>query len=50
MEPKEFLMSMFKGELELVSKEVKAQKKSGVIYVPMKYIGKNILIIIKNEN
>lgn len=32
------------------NKEVKAQKKSGVIYLPMKYIGKKVIILIENEN
>jgi putative transposon-encoded protein len=32
------------------TKEVKSQKKSGVIYVPIRYIGKKVIIIIKNED
>jgi putative transposon-encoded protein len=31
------------------TKEIKSQKKSGVIYVPIRYIGKKVIIIIKND-
>jgi len=36
---------------EIFTKEVKRQKKSGVIYVPKGLIGKKVVIIVKeNEN
>jgi len=41
--------AMLDGKFELILKEVKKQKKSGVIYIPMKYIGKKIILIVKNE-
>lgn len=44
------MLIQFDGDLKIETKEVRAQKKSGVIYLPMKYIGKKVTIIIENEN
>lgn len=44
------MLMQFEGDFEIETKEVKAQKKSGVIYLPMKYIGKKVIILIENEN
>ena len=45
----ETLKRVLKGECHLILKEVKAQKFSGVIYIPKRYIGKKVMVIIKNE-
>ena len=31
-------------------KEVKAQKLGGVIYLPKKFVGKRVLIVVENED
>lgn len=42
--------SLFLGETVIDRKVIKAQKTSGVIYVPRKFVGKEVLIVIQNEN
>lgn len=42
--------SLLQGEIIVDRKLIKAQKTSGVIYVPKKFVGKEVLIIIQNEN
>ena len=39
--------AVLEGRINIQTKEVKAQKKSGVIYVPMKYIGRRVILIFK---
>jgi len=46
----EFLKKVLEGVFEVEVKEVKAQKKSGVIYLPMRYINKRAVLIFKNED
>ena len=40
------LKQIFKGEMIIIPKVVKAQQISGVIYLPKKYLNKQALVII----
>jgi len=44
-----FLKGLLNGDFGIEVKEVRGQEKSGVVYLPMSYIGKKIIVIIKNE-
>lgn len=44
------LRGILRGFFSIETKEVKAQKASGVIYVPKKFIGKKVILILENEN
>ena len=37
----------FEGDIVQLDKVVRSQPKSGVIYVPRRYIGKEVTVIIK---
>jgi len=36
--------------IDVITKEVKEQTSSGVIYVPKKWIGRNVKVILLEEN
>lgn len=40
---------MLNGKLKLFDKEVKAQLTSGVIYIPKRYVGRKVILIMENE-
>jgi hypothetical protein len=48
MQFEELLKMLDDGKISFIVKEIKAQKKSGVIYVPMKSIGKKVILIFLN--
>jgi len=46
----EFIKSLLNKNIEIIHKQVKSQKCSSVIYLPKKYKGKNVIILIENED
>jgi putative transposon-encoded protein len=44
------IRSLLQGDIKIDRKIIKAQKTSGVIYLPKKFVGKEALVIIQNEN
>ena len=49
-EVKDILEECLKGKFRIFDKEVKAQKLSGVIYIPKKYINRRVIIILAAED
>ena len=45
----EFIKGLLLGEFGLEVKEVRKQEKSGVIYLPVKYSGRKVVILINEE-
>lgn len=45
----EFITYLQKNKLNVVTKVVKSQKASGVIYVPARYKGKRVILIVQDE-
>ncbi len=42
------IVEILNGKLSIESKEVKAQKKSGVIYIPKRYVNKRVILIMES--
>lgn len=50
MEFEEFMDGLLAGKYTIYRKEVKKQKTSACIYLPMALEGKEVIVIIKNES
>jgi putative transposon-encoded protein len=46
----EILKDIIEGKAELIRKTVKNHRCSGAVYLPKKYIGKEVIIIVRTEN
>jgi putative transposon-encoded protein len=44
------LKEVLEGKAELIRKTVKNHRCSGAVYLPKKYIGKEVIVIVRNEN
>jgi len=45
----DFINYLKAHKIEILEKEIKAQKVSGAIYVNKKFIGKKVIVLINNE-
>jgi len=46
----EMLKEIIDGKAELIHKTVKNHKCSGAVYLPKKYIGKAVIVIVRNDD
>jgi putative transposon-encoded protein len=45
----DILKDIMDGNAELIHKTVRNHKCSGAVYLPKKYIGKEVIVIVRNE-
>ena len=45
----EILKDILDGKAELIHKTVKNHRCSGAVYLPKKYIGKEVIVIVRND-
>ena len=45
----EILKEVLDGKAELIRKIVRNHRCSGAVYLPKKYIGKEVIIIVRND-
>ena len=50
MNESDFLKSILGGKFIVITKKVKSQRCSGVIYVPRDFIGKEVTILLLDES